>query len=296
MERVDLRLIEYFVAVAEELHFGRAAERLHIAQPSLSHQIRRLEAQLAVTLLERDSRNVRLTPAGAALLQEGRALLLQARQAVRAVRGAVSERVTLAFYGSAATALLPRALGLFSVRRPTIEVAIRELMLGDVDEVLDGTVDVALTRLRPGQADVAIEVLSEEPRVVALAAGHRLAARDRVRFGDLSEERFIVNPAVPGDGAPQRWLREQRRHGLPGRVAAESASLQEILTLVAAARGVCLVPATVAHTHQRPDVAYVPVADAEPAVVSLARRHGQPSTSVAALIDTVREVARRAAG
>src|SRR6516162_8018596 len=102
MERLDLRLVEYFVAVAEELHFGRAAERLHIAQPSLSQQIRRLEVQLGVPLLERNSRNVRLTPAGDALVREGRRTLRQARRAIHAARTAGAPRLTVGFYGSAA--------------------------------------------------------------------------------------------------------------------------------------------------------------------------------------------------
>src|SRR5437660_7495761 len=147
MERLDLRLVEYFIALAEELHFGRAAERLHIAQPSLSQQIRRLEDQLGVTLLERTSRHVSLTPAGEALLREGRKMLTQARRAIQATRVAGAERLTVGFYGSAASAALPEVLAAFSRRHPHVEVTVRELLLGSVDDVLDGKVDVAFTRL-----------------------------------------------------------------------------------------------------------------------------------------------------
>ncbi len=146
----------------------------------------------------------------------------------------------------------------------------------------------------PGQLDLAIEVLTEEPRLVALPTTHPLAARDELTFGDLQEESFIVNPVLPGDEAPTRWLSEQRRHGLPGRVAAASASVQEIVTLVAAGRGVCLVPSVVARDYQRADVTFVPVRDADPAVVSLVRRPGEPSPGVAAFIRTSHEVARKA--
>lgn len=291
MERLDLRLVEYFVAVAEELHFGRAAERLHIAQPSLSHQIRRLEQQLAVTLFERNSRNVRLTPAGQALLKEGRKLLNDARRAIRTTRAAAVERVTVGFYGSAGSALLSEVLSAFAARQPGIEVSVCELLLGDIDDIVDQKVDLAFTRLVPGQAGVAIEVLSREARLLALDCAHPLATRDTLTFADLRDESFIINPAIPSEGAPPRWLEEQQRHGLPGRVSARSSSIQEILTLVAAGRGVCLVPTTVAHDHPRPDVTYRPVSDADPAVVSLARRHGQTSPAVEAFIQITREVA-----
>ena len=294
MERLDLRLVEYFVAVAEELHFGRAAKRLHIAQPSLSHQIRRLEEQLAVTLLDRNSRHVALTPAGEALLHESRSLLAQAQHAIRSARAAAAERVTVGFYGSAARGLLPEVLSAFGARQPGIEVSVRELLLGDLDDVVHGRVDLAFTRLLPGQADVAIEVLGHEPRVVALASAHPLATRESISLGELHDERFVVNPAVPSDREPPaRWLAEQRRHGLPGRIAAESASIQEILTLVAAGRGVCLVPATVASDHRPGDVVYVPVTDADPAVVSLARRPGRTRPAVEAFVQLVREIAGR---
>src|ERR1700756_3660162 len=124
MERLHLRLVDYFVAVAEELHFGRAAERLHIAQPSLSQQIRRLELQLGVTLLERNSRNVHLTPAGQALLRDGRKTLRQAQQAIKVTRAAAAPRLMIGFYGSAGGALLPGVLSAFTERHPTIEVSV----------------------------------------------------------------------------------------------------------------------------------------------------------------------------
>src|SRR5450432_1826114 len=105
MDRLDLRLVEYFVVVAEELHFSRAAAKLHIAQPSLSQQTRRLEEQLGVKLLDRTSRRVELTPAGEALLREGRRVLQQADRVMQTVRAAGSEQLTVGFYGSAATTL-----------------------------------------------------------------------------------------------------------------------------------------------------------------------------------------------
>jgi DNA-binding transcriptional LysR family regulator len=284
-------LVQYFVAVAEELHFGRAAERLHIAQPSLSHQIRRLERQLNVTLLDRTSRRVELTPAGRVLLTEGGRLLTQAQRAVRATRAAASECVTVGFYGSAADALLPGILRAYSDRHPTVEVSLRELLLGRIDEILAGGVDVAFTRLLPGQTEVEVEVIAREPRLVALSVDHPLADRGPLKFADLRDESFITNPAVEAPRPPSRWLAEQRRHGLSGRVAAEAGSVQELLTLVATGRGVSLVPASLASHHPRTDVNYVEVTDADWAVVSLARHPGSVRPAVAAFIDTARRFA-----
>jgi DNA-binding transcriptional LysR family regulator len=290
---LDLRLVQYYVAVAEELHFGRAAERLHIAQPSLSHQIRRLEQQLGVTLLDRTSRRVELTEAGRALLAEGRRLLAHSERVVRLVRSASVERLTVGFYGSAASELLPDVLRSFAEAHPTVDVSVRELLLDRVDELLGGGVDVAFTRLLPGQAAAEFEVIAQEPRVLALPAAHPLANRAALRLTDLCAESFITNPAVPAAAPPMRWLAEQARHGLPGRVAAQAASVQEILTLVAAGKGVCLVPVSVARHYPRADVSYVEVTDAAPAVVSLAWPRGTVRPVVDAFIETAR---RRGSG
>jgi DNA-binding transcriptional LysR family regulator len=291
MERLDLRLVEYFIAVAEELHFSRAAERLHIAQPSLSQQIRRLEAQLGVSLLERNSRNVHLTPAGQALLEEGRITLSQAQHAIQTVRAAGASRLTVGFYGSAASELLPDVLRDFGARLPGVEVLVRELLLGSIDEILNGSVNIAFTRLLPGQTELEVEVLTEEPRLVALASAHQLAQQQTLTFADLRDEGFVINPVARQDGPPPRWLAEQRGHGLPGRVAAQATSLQEILALIAAGRGVCLVPQAVAQHHPRAGVTFVPIADADPAVVSLAWRQGAIGPAVKAFIEASRQIA-----
>jgi DNA-binding transcriptional LysR family regulator len=120
---------------------------------------------------------------------------------------------------------------------------------------------------------------------------HPLATSDSIEFTDLRGESFITNPSGPDGGPPARWLAEQRRHGLPGNVAAESASIQEILTLVATGRGVCLVPEPVARDLPRDDVRYVEVTDADPAVVSLAWTRETLRPEVAAFIETARHIA-----
>jgi DNA-binding transcriptional LysR family regulator len=183
----------------------------------------------------------------------------------------------------------------FRARQPVTEVTVREILFGSVDEILDGKVDVAFTRLMPDQTELEVEIITTEPRVVALASAHPLAGRETLTFADLRGESFIVNPMASPGGPPPRWLAEQRRHGLPGRVAAEARSPQEIMALVGAGRGVCLVPAAAAIHDGRPDVVFVPVTDAEPAVVSLAWPPDRSSPTVKAFVATAREVAHASA-
>jgi DNA-binding transcriptional LysR family regulator len=177
-----------------------------------------------------------------------------------------------------------------------VQVSVRELLLGSIDDILEGKVDLSFTRLLPGQTELEVEIIAREDRLVALAISHPLSARQSLTFADLRDEGFIVNPAVPTDGAPARWLAEQRRHGLPGHIVAKATSIQEILALVAAGRGISLMPSAVAAYHPRAGVAYVPVTDADPAVVSLAWRPGRPRPDAEAFIDVARQVATGKAG
>jgi DNA-binding transcriptional LysR family regulator len=229
-----------------------------------------LERSLGTSLLDRSSRHVKLTPAGEVLLIEGRRLLNQAGQTVRAVRDSGRERLTVGFYGSAASSLLTDVLRVFGDARADADVTLLEMELSRVDDILDGRVDVAFTRLRPGESAAEVEVLAAQPRMVVVHAGHPLAERERVHFADLVDESFITQPAANNSSWRAQWLAEQRRHGLPGRIAGEATSVQEILTLVATGRGVCLVPAPAAQLYPRDDVRYLEVTDAEPSVVSLA--------------------------
>ncbi len=294
MEQLDLRLVRYFVAVAQELHFGRAAQRLHIAQPSLSQQIRRLESQLGVALFTRTSRRVELTAAGAALLRDGERLLRHAERTVTNTRKASDDMLIVGFYGSAALALLPPTLKAFTATHPSTRVTVRELLFGSLDDLTNGTIDIAFTRLEANQVEhlpVCLIQLSQEPRVLALPAAHRFADRTGLTMSELKHESFVVNPAGP-ENALARWRGEQRRHGLPGRIAAEARSVSELLTLVGAGTGIALVPAAIARHHDIPAITYVPVTDADPAVVSLAWAAGSLRPNGEAFVHTARAQAR----
>ena len=261
MDQLDLRLVRYFVAVARELHFGRAAERLHIAQPSLSQQIRRLESQLGVALLTRTSRRVELTTAGVTLLRDGEQLLQQAQRTVQTIRRTADETLAVGYFGTAASRLLPGTLAAFGERRPSTTVSVRELLFGDIDDIIAGNVDLAFTRLRTDQLahlPVAVAELASEPRVLAVARSHTLAGRISISLRELGEDRFIVNPGTYDPNGLGRWKDEQRRHGLPGRIAGKARSVTELLTMVAAGTGdharsrVRRSPAPPADDHLRP--------------------------------------------
>lgn len=290
---LDLRRLRQFVAVAEELHFTRAAERLHLSQPALSARIRELEERLGVRLLERTSRSVALTDAGALLLERARPLLLDAEATLAAVRGAggIAVPLRVGLMGTAGAVLFPPIRERLLAERPGLQIEVR--VLQGAAGLLRGEVDVALCRLDPdldgeATAGLRIVVLDREPRVLALASGHRLADRGSLTMADLVDEAFLTQPEAANPAWRDRWLAEQRRHGLPGRIAAEVGDAEELLALVSSGAGVCLVPRTAATHHARPGIAYVPVRDAEPTVTSVAWHERAETALVRAFVAAAR--------
>jgi len=263
---LDLRRLHYFVAVAEELHFGRAAARLHVAQPSLSQQIRALERELGVELLRRDNRSVELTRAGAALLHEGRRTLAQARRAedaARAVSEGIAGSLIVGFMGSAGRLVLPPVLREFRARHPGVAIEVREIALPDTNRAIrDGTVDVAFIRPIEDDPAVSIEPLPGDGLVAVLPAGHRLAGEASLPLSALAGEAFIRPNAST---VLRPWMSFLSivcdRHGFAPRFAgAEASSLPAIVGLVAAGGGVSIMSATT-HTLPREGVVAVPISD-----------------------------------
>ena len=203
---MELRLLRYFIAVAEELSFNRAAQRLHMTQPPLSNQIKQLEEELGVLLFVRTNRGVRMTEAGEALLEEARRILVQLEQTTRVVQrvghGEVG-RLTLGFVPSASNEVLPPILRTFRNRYPDVELFLREMRPDRVVQRLhDQQIDAGFLYLPLDDASLNIECVSREPLVLALPESHPLAARPRVELQALAEEPFIL-PArysMPGQG------------------------------------------------------------------------------------------------
>jgi DNA-binding transcriptional LysR family regulator len=267
---LDLRKLRYFVAAADRLHFGRAAEELHIAQPALSRQIRALEQDLGTPLLIRDSHGVVLTEAGRQLLTDAGPLLASAQ--------AVRRRVTVAARGSqrlmvgfrAGIAVTP-AVRLFAERHPDVLVDVQRIEWDDqAPMLLDGRIDVGYVRLPIDEAGLRVTPLYTEPRVAVLPAGHRLAGKDQVTEADLDGEP-LVWPAGPAT-QPTR-----RPHPDAGYLVR---GVDETLEHVAAGRGISFLArsATVFYTH--PEVSYVPVPDLAPDQVCLAAAASRTSPLV----------------
>jgi len=295
---VHLRDLRYFLAVAEELSFTRAAARLHLSQPALSKQIRQLERSLRVTLLDRDSRGVTLRPAGAALLAEAGRLLESWDQTLRAVADADSHDRRVLRVGlqtGIGRDLYPAAARLFTAGQPGWRISLRMCPWTDPSAgLIDRTSDAAFVWL-PAPAGIEHRVIAREPRWVALPAGHRLAAREEVDFAELLDEPFVALPVQTG---PLRefWLATAERGGHPARIGAEAATPEETFETVASGLGVHLLAAGNAAIYARPDITCRPVRGLSPCSLTIAWRHGdrrpQVHAFVAACLDAARPGAR----
>jgi DNA-binding transcriptional LysR family regulator len=262
---VDLRKLRYFVAVAEELHFGRAAARLHIAQPVLSRQIRALEADLRVRLFDRDRRATALTPAGRQLLADAPGLLAAAAGLRRRARQAAgrTEHFTVAFMPGITVTGPVRAL---AARHPGLDVEVLRCSWDDQTLlVLDGRADVSFVRLPVDHRGLRLRPLFGEPRVAVLPRAHRLAGKAAIRIADLAEDVLLQDP----DAVPE-WRDLPHRAERPARLGPPARSVEEKLEYVAALDGVIVLPLSAATYYTRSDICTAPITDIAPNQVCLA--------------------------
>lgn len=274
---LDLRKLRYFVAVAEELHFGRAAERLHIAQPVLSRQIRALENELKARLFSRDRRSTELTSAGAQLLADAVPLLAAAeaarRRVARAARGHTSFTV-----GFMPGLIVTGAVRELSRRHPDLSVEVVRTSWDDQTEViLDGRVDIGYVRMPIDTRGLATRSLLTEPRVAVLPADHPFAGKSSLVIADLAGEHLLQDPdAVPEWRDLAGELADPRhRPAVPA-----FRSVEEKLESVAAGRGVVVLPLSTATYYTRADIAHVAVEDIAPNRVFLAWDGGRHDTLI----------------
>jgi DNA-binding transcriptional LysR family regulator len=270
---VHLRELRYFVAVAEDLHFTRAAERLFVSQPALSKQIRALEARLGFALFVRDARGVRLTDAGVALLPAARQTIDAFDQGLAAARALADRRVFVIGMQTAVGRGLQRpALRRFREQAGGWAVTMRLVGWQDPTAGLaDGSSDAAFVWLPVPADGLGLRVLARERRWVALPAGHRLAGRATVDFADLLAEPFVALPTAAG---PLRdfWLGTADRGGREPVLAGEASTPDEVLEMIASGLGVALLAEGNVALYRRPGVVCRPVAGLAPAELAIAWR------------------------
>ncbi|GAA1991869.1 LysR substrate-binding domain-containing protein [Amycolatopsis minnesotensis] len=271
------RDLRYFVAIAEELHFTRAAERLYVSQPALSKQIRALEGQLGAPLFERDRREVRLTPVGEALLPHARRVLAEWEAAAGAVRVAkAAQRGTLVVGMSTSPGrggMLPAIRSRFTAEHPEATLTLRQIGWHDSTAGLaDGSSDAAFVWLPvPGAQRYEHVVVAEEQRLVAMSSAHPLAGRAEVDFADLLGEPFL---ALPESAGPLRdyWLAPEARGGRAPVIGGEISTPDETYEALVDGRGVCLIATGNAPLLTRGDVTAIPVRGVSPSRLALAWR------------------------
>ncbi len=250
-DEIELRHLRYFLSVAETLHFSRAAERLGMAQPPLSQQIRRLEELVGHRLFDRSTRGVRLTLAGQLLAERARSTLEKVQDDLAQVRrlGRGEEgTLTVGFSGSVMFTELPAAVGSFRRKYPKVELRLREMVTAaQIAALLDGTLDVGFLRDSDPIEGIHMRTLLREPYVAVLPAGHRLARKRSLRVGDLRSEPFIFFARRMGPLAFARTVACCEKNGFHPNIVQEAPQWPTLVRLVAAGLGVSLAPACVAN-------------------------------------------------
>jgi len=247
---IEIRHLRYFLAVAETLHFSKAAERLGMAQPPLSHQIRRLEQLVGHRLFDRTTRGVKLTLAGQLLADRARSTLEKVQDDLEQVRrlGRGEEgTLTVGFSGSVMFAELPAAIETYRRRYPKVELRLRELATGaQIPGLLEGTLDLGFLRDGDPTEGIQLTTLIREPYVAVLPQGHQLARKRSLHVGDLRDEPFILFARRMGPLAFDRTMACCQKSGFRPNIVQDATQWPTIVRLVAAGLGVSLAPACVA--------------------------------------------------
>ncbi|OZE95480.1 LysR family transcriptional regulator [Rhodococcoides fascians] len=263
---MDVEQLRAFLAVAEELHFGRAAARLHVAQPPLSRTIKQLEKHLDATLFDRNTRSVRLTASGQALIGPARAVLeamRSAEDAVKSADGGETGRVKIAFAGVSTHRMVARLARVVRSQHPGLELELSSQNFAQpaMKRLLNGDTDIALGRWDVIPSGIECEIVLRDHLVVAFADTHPLADARHVRIDRLATEQFVSLPLHEGSVLPDRLRRLADAHGFVADVVQIAPDTQTALALVAAEVGCHLTLASVADNVTDPHVVFVPLDD-----------------------------------
>ena len=293
---MELRHLRYFIAVAEELHFSRAAERLHIGQPPLSHAIQVLEADVGALLFERTKRWVRLTEAGKLFLQDARHILALSEQASetarRAQRGETGELRIGFTFSTPFTPLFAAVINHYRQQFPEVTLTLREMVTNrQLEEISQRTLDLGFIRPPEGitgssnaSVPLAFTTLRKDPLVLVLPASHALAKKTKIAMKELADSPFVMYPHNAGTGIYPQILRLCRAAGFIPRVAQEAGEASTIIGLVAAGCGVSVLPASFERV-QMEGVCYRAISDAAATTsLLLAQRKGERTPLVEAFV------------
>ncbi|MBE1160870.1 LysR family transcriptional regulator [Dyella acidiphila] len=292
----DFRQLRYFIAVAEELSFTRAAQRLHLSQPPLSQQIQALEHDLGIRLLDRDKRNVTLTEPGKLFLEHARQILAMAddaRTQVAEAAAGYSGHLRLAYTVSVSFhPALPQILIRMGQNAPNVRMWLSEMYTEpQFSAIRLGQLDVGLVRDVPSHEDDAralrLDVIDREPLLLALPSGHRLAGREQLELAEVAGEPFVIQPRELAATLYDRLVRLAAKAGFHPVVRQQAQQLNGLLALVAAGIGMALVPASM-QVVKLAGVSYVPLADPDAyLLLAVASRAENPSPVVTQFLETV---------
>ena len=291
---MELRHLRAFLAVADELHFGRAAERLHMAQPPLSQQIRQLERYLGVQLFARNTRSVELTSAGQAMIAPAKKVLADVEDAERAARaGGRGEygRVTVGFAGASSNSALPVLARAVRSTYPNIELEMHGQLYANtaLSRLVDGTLDLGFIRLPFIAPGVQYQVIEREQLVIALPEDHPLAAKAQLSLRDLANEPWVTFPADSGSSVQSLLQQVCLAAGFTPNVVQAAPDSYTIIALVAAHVGVTLTLTSVMRANLDESVAYRPLTDELPVVESAIGWSAQnPSAALRSVVGLVK--------
>ncbi len=296
---MELRTLQYFVVLAEELHFGRAAARLLLAQPSLSYALKELERELGVVLLKRDRRSVSLTEAGQAVLMEARRTLDQAervRRVAEQFRARQTRMLRVGFEATGAGQIGTVAQARFTKQYPDVHVVPRRFDWGEEAEALRArSVDIAYVWLPAAMQGLQMEIIATEPRLVAMPHHHPLAGRTSVQIMGLADEPLMWTKKAPKAWVDW-WAVNPRPDGEEPRWGPTNDNAEEMLEQVAAGLAICFAPASMSTYYARPDLVWRPIVDIEPLHIAIAWRANETNPLIESFVSTVREVAAERQG
>lgn len=297
---MELRHIRYFIAVAEHLHFSRAAEALHIAQPPLSQQIQSLEHELGVPLFVRTRRSVQLTPAGKAFLGEAKKIISQVEHAVTVAHQAhngIVGQLDIGFVGTAMAEVLPTILKAFREKYPFVKTTLRNLVTTEQMQALhEGQIQVGIVHPPLLDASLHLEIIRREPLVVVLPTDHELALQKQIALAQLREETFVTYPRVWNPGLFDQVTSLCQSAGFSMRLGQEALGWGSITSLVAANFGISLVPAS-SQLLRNAGVVYRPLQEAAPTFdLALAWLSGNDSPVLQNFLHIARNMAKEQHG